>query len=188
MRKKITSGFTLIEIMIVNTIIVILAGLAGGVISGVLRRNKITATKAAVQKLEAALEAYHSDTGVYPPTPEDHTLNAEVFCYLTGDMDHNKVYDPNNGNDLKRSSRWRGPYLKIDQRSTDNEGNLLDIYGMPFRYFENETEAPKCDSNPTTFLLYSCGQDRKATDETREDVIDYTKPYNKDNIKNWEDE
>jgi len=187
-RNNRFSGFTLIELMVVISIIGILAGLSIGVINMVGKRNKLSATKAAIMKFEAALELYHNDTGVYPPTPEDHVLNADVFCYLTGDMDHDKVYDPSKGVDLKKCSRWRGPYLPIDRNTTDGAGNVLDLWGMPYRYFENENEAPRCDSNPTTFLLYSCGPDKKATDETREDVIDFTKEFNRDNIKNWEDE
>jgi len=37
-------------------------------------------------------------------------------------------------------------------------------------------------------MIYSCGPDRDSTDETREEIIDYTLEFNRDNIKNWEDE
>ena len=173
--------------MVVISIIGILVGLSVGVVNMVGKQNKIAATKATIQKLETALENYYNRAGVYPPTPEDHKFNAEVFCLLTGDLNHDKVYNPEDG-DLAKSSRWRGPYLKIDKKVTDSEGNIEDMWGRPYRYFENENESPRCDSNPTTFLIYSCGPDRKSTDETREEIIDYTLEFNSDNIKNWEDE
>jgi len=185
--KNNNSGFTLIELMVVVTIIGILAGLSVGVVSMVGKQNKIAASRATIQKIEAALNNYYTHAGRFPPTPEDYRFNAEVIALLTGDLNHNKVYDPENG-DMVKSSRWRGPYIPIDTKNTDSEGNLNDLWGRPYRYYENENESPRCDSNPTTFLLYSCGPDRKATDETREQAIDYTLEFNRDNIKNWEDE
>ena len=185
--KKHSLGFTLIELMVVITIIGILAGLSVGVVNMVGKQNKIAATKATVQKLEAALNNYYTHAGTYPPTPEDYRFDSTIMDVLTGDLNHDKVYNPEDG-DLAKSSRWRGPYLPIDTKNTDSEGNLNDLWGNSYRYYENENESPRCDSNPTTFLLYSCGPDRKATDETREQAIDYTLEFNRDNIKNWEDE
>ena len=185
--NKNNSGFTLIELMVVISIIGILAGLSLGVVSMVSKQNRIAATRATVQKLEAALNNYYTHAGSYPPTPEDYTLNADVVAMLTGDLNHDKIYNPNDG-DLVKSSRWRGPYIPIDKKNTDSEGNLNDMWGRPYRYYENENESPRCDSNPTTFLFYSLGPDRKATDESREQVIDFSLEFNRDNIKNWEDE
>ena len=182
-----TAGFTLIELMVVISIIGILAALSAGVITMVSKQNKMAATRATIQKLELVLNNYYNDTGLYPPTPEDYTLNADVMSVLTGDLNHDKTYDPETG-DIAKSSRWRGPYLPIDRKNTDATGNLKDLWGNPYRYRENDREAPKCPSNPTTFLLYSCGIDRRATDATREEIIDFTLEYNRDNIKNWEDE
>ncbi len=189
MRKTSSnSGFTLIELMVVISIIGVLVALSSGVITMVRKQNRVTAARATIQKLELALNAYYNDCGLYPPTPEDFRENAEVFGVLTGDITHDGKYDPK-GDDLPKNHRtWRGPYLPMDSKNTDTRGNLKDPWSAPYRYRENDREAPKCPSNPSTFLLYSCGPDRRATDGTREEVIDFALEFNRDNVKNWEDE
>ena len=189
-------GFTLIELMVVISIIGILAALSAGVVSMVTKQNKVTAATATLDKLGLALDRYYQHHGVYPPTPENPKENAEVISALTGDLNHDKFYDKSpESEDVKKSGTWRGPYLPVDAKYTDGNGNLLDLWGLPYRYIENNREAPDeykniraGNPNPDSYLLYSCGPDRKATDATREEVIDFTLPNNKDNIKNWEDE
>ena len=189
-------GFTLIELMIVISIIGVLAGLTGGVITMVSKENKVSATKSTLQKLKLALGRYYQHHGAYPPTPENPKENTEIISALTGDLNHDKIYDPSpDSEDLKKTGTWRGPYLPVDGKYTDGKGNLLDLWGLPYRYKENDREASDeytniraGNPNPSSFLLYSCGPDIKATDSTREEVIDFTLPFNKDNIKNWENE
>ena len=186
-------AFTLMELLIVISIISILATLTAGTVSVFVKMSKVTGAKATITKFDAALQKYQSDCGAFPATPKDHTQNADVFAALTGDLNHDGVYTPGTGKgggneDIpKNHPTWRGPYL-TESPKTDAEGNVLDLWGKPYRYFENAREAPKCSINPKSFLLYSLGPDGQATDATREDVIDFSKPFNKDNVKNWEDE
>lgn len=183
-------GFTLMELMIVITIIGILAALTGGVVSVVMKQNKVDAAKANILRISMALEQYYNDNGAYPPTPAEGAGNASVIAALTGDLNMDGVYDPTPGSgDVPRTHpRWRRPYLQVERVQMDGRMNMVDPWRQPYRYFENEREAPRCKVNPNSFLLFSCGPDLQATAGTRDEAIDPTLPHNKDNVKNWEDE
>lgn len=180
-------GFTLIELMVVIAIISVLATLSMGIISVVGNQNRIAAANADIQRLSLALQQYFQHAGRFPPTSEDHRDNYVMYGALTGDTNHDGVYTPGEDGDIPRNHRyWRGPYVQLDRAKTDEKGNFLDPWGEPYRYLENRTEAPRFEVNPNSFLLYSCGPDRAATEETREEIIDFTLPYNRDNVTNWE--
>jgi len=189
-RPRRNAGFTLMELMIVISIISLLVALTvGGIIGYGYRLAREAAAGGTIQQFALALNQYYNDCGRYPPTPDDRTQNASVYAVLTGDLDNDGEYSPEKGKDIPTTHRsWRRPYMRIDRKRSDAMGNLLDPWGKPYRYFENEHEAPKCLVNKKSFLLYSLGPDRQATDATREDVIDFSKPFNKDNIQNWENE
>ena len=68
-------GFTLIEILVVISIIAILAGMLIPVIGAVRRRGQVTATVLEIQNLKAAIEQYKQKFGDYPPDGS----NAVVF-------------------------------------------------------------------------------------------------------------
>ena len=181
-------GFTLVELMIVISIIAILSAMSVGVVNFAQRRNRIAAAEATIQKLDIALRSYQGHCGVFPPTSETPKDNRVMYGSLTGDMNHDGVYTPGENGDISKTHRiWRGPYIPVDPRNTGRDGMLKDPWGTPYGYFENQREEPMCDVNPNSFLLYSCGPDLQATDASREDIIDYTQPHNKDTIKNWED-
>ncbi|MEC7566487.1 MAG: type II secretion system protein [Planctomycetota bacterium] len=60
-------GMTLVEILVVITIIAMLAGMLIPVIGAVRRRGEVTATVLEIQNLKAALETYKQKVGDYPP-------------------------------------------------------------------------------------------------------------------------
>lgn len=71
-RKEIsartTRGFTLLELLVVMSIIAILAGLIIPNLMGSKIRAKISATKVELHEMDAALEGYYIVFGDYPPT------------------------------------------------------------------------------------------------------------------------
>lgn len=68
--QKTTSAFTLLEIMIVISIIVILLGLAIGKLGNPTGFAKDTAVRADVQSIETQLRTYESMNGFYPTTEQ----------------------------------------------------------------------------------------------------------------------
>lgn len=98
-------GFTLIELIIVATIIVLLAGL---VLPQYIRQGEKATAKAAKAQIESfgtALDTFRLDVGRYPTTQE----GLQALNQKPGGVD-----------------RWDGPYLKKDVP--------LDPWGKPYVY------------------------------------------------------
>jgi general secretion pathway protein G len=92
--KKQHSGFTLLEIMLVISIIVVLLGLAIGQMGNPLGFTKGVGVKADIQAIGTQIKAYEAFGGS-PPTTEQG-LQALVTMPTT---------DP-------KPMRWAGPYFK----------------------------------------------------------------------------
>ena len=182
-------GFTLIELLVVISIIGIISGMTISIASIMTKKAKKDAAMANIQKFDLALENYYNDMQRYPPTPEAGKGSSTVYKSLTGDLNVNRRYDPDNGDIPRNHPRWREPYISgIEGKEVDSDGNLLDPWGRPYRYLENEIASPQSPINPNSFLIYSVGPDGKATEGTREQLADFTLPNNKDNIQNWRSE
>ncbi len=65
-----TSGFTLIEIMVVIVILAMLAALVGPKLMGRTDDAKITDARVQIKNIETALKLYKLDTGSYPSTEQ----------------------------------------------------------------------------------------------------------------------
>jgi general secretion pathway protein G len=102
-------GFTLIEILVVITIIGLIMGLVGPRVLNYLSEAKSKAAKIQIESFASALDLYFLDTGRYPTTSEGLTA---------------LVQRP--GNTLP----WNGPYLKGGLVPSDPWGNPY-VYRMP---------------------------------------------------------
>ena len=101
-------GFTLIEIMVVVTILAILIALVAPKMVGRTDQARRVSTKAQVRNIEGALQLYKLDNGIYPST--DQGLDALVEKPNIGEIPKN----------------WKtGGYLKKVP---------LDSWGNPFIY------------------------------------------------------
>jgi general secretion pathway protein G len=99
-------GFTLVELLVVITIIGLIMGLVGPRVLNYLTESKAKAAKIQIESLSSALDLYFLDVGRYPNTSEGLTA---------------LVKRPGG------SAAWNGPYLK---------GGLvpLDPWGNPYVY------------------------------------------------------
>lgn len=100
------SGFSLIELLVVLTIIALLGAVVGPQIIGNLGSAKSATTKIQIEDFGAALDLFYLDNGRYPTTEEG--LRALVTA-------------PAN------LESWNGPYLKKNTIP-------VDAWGNDFRY------------------------------------------------------
>jgi len=99
-------GFTLVEMLVVITIIALIMGLVGPQVLNYLSESKVKAAKIQMQSFSSALDLLYLDTGRYPSSAE----GLDTLVKRTGAM-----------------SGWNGPYLK--------GGNVPnDPWGKPYVY------------------------------------------------------
>ena len=99
-------GFTLIEILVVITIIAMIMSLVGPRVLNYLGESKVKAAKIQIQSFGSALDLFNLDTGRYPTTGEGLT----ALVQSPGSI-----------------QSWNGPYLK---------GGVVpnDPWGKPYVY------------------------------------------------------
>jgi general secretion pathway protein G len=106
--RAIERGFTLLELLVVISVIAILAALVSPMVFRNVGDAKISAAKSQIEILELALDAYRLDNDYYPSTAQG--LEALVKVPVTAPVPRG----------------WRGPYLK---RSLPP-----DPWGRPYVY------------------------------------------------------
>jgi len=106
-RRRLEEGFTLIEVLVVITIIGLMMGLVGPRVLNYLAESKVKAAKIQVQSFASALDLFYLDAGRYPTSSEGLTLLVR-----------------SGGSSV---AAWNGPYLK--------GGNVPnDPWGKPYVY------------------------------------------------------
>lgn len=104
-RKRVTLGFTLLELLVVVVIIGLLAGFVAPRYFGQVGKSEVNVAKAQIDALEKALDQYRLDTGRYPSAEQG--LKALV---------ERPANEP----------KWAGPYLRKEVP--------LDPWGKPYVY------------------------------------------------------
>ena len=105
-RRARQAGFTLVEVLVVISIIGLIMGLVGPRVLNYLSDAKVKAAKIQIESFSSALDLYFLDTGRYPSSTEG----------LTALMQR-----------PSSASAWNGPYLK---------GTVVpkDPWGTPYVY------------------------------------------------------
>jgi general secretion pathway protein G len=104
-RRRTQAGITLIEMLVVVTIIALFIGLVGVNVLKQGDKARVVAVRAEIESLENALTLFKLDTGIFPPTNVGLQALREK---------------PDN------VANWAGPYLAKDVP--------LDAWGRPFLY------------------------------------------------------
>src|SRR3979411_3048900 len=108
-RRKSEAGFTLVEILVVITIIGLIMALVGPRVLNYLAESKVKAAKIQVESFASALDLFYLDAGRYPSTSEGLAALAQR---------------PGN------NDAWNGPYLRGGLVPNDPWGRAY-IYRSP---------------------------------------------------------
>jgi general secretion pathway protein G len=120
-------GFTLVEMLVVITIIGLIMGLIGPRVLNYLSESKVKAAKIQMQSFSSALDLFNLDAGRYPSTAEGlaalvrRTPGVEAWNgpYLKGG---NVPNDPWSHAYVYRAPGERGPYDILSYGSDGQEG------------------------------------------------------------------
>ena len=120
-------GFTLVEMLVVITIIGLIMGLIGPRVLNYLSESKVKAAKIQMQSFASALDLFNLDVGRYPSTAEGLTALARPTAglaawngpYLKGNIVPN---DPWNNPYVYRAPAEHGPYDIVSYGSDGQEG------------------------------------------------------------------
>ncbi|MEM1084731.1 MAG: type II secretion system protein GspG [Verrucomicrobiota bacterium] len=173
-------GFTLMELLVVISIMVILAGLTMGVMTYVNQKQAISQANIQLNLLENALEDYYSENGEYPSNPNSRGERGtnKVLQALFPINVNDKVYltelDPKND-----TQGW----LSGDNLRT---ATILDPWGKEYYYRTNRVTATRTFINAANpgYDLWSAGPDGETTAGSG-GSYDRDDPKNKDDIRTW---
>jgi len=140
------SGFTLVEMLVVITIIGMIMGLIGPRVLNYMSESKVKTAKIQLQSFGNALDLFYLDVGRFPSSSEGLTALVQPSGsiagwsgpYLKGGVVPN---DPWNNNYVYRSPGQQGPYDIISLGADGQEGGTglaADISGAATTSAKNE--------------------------------------------------
>ena len=108
-RARRQRGFTLVEMLVVITIIALIMSLVGPRVLNYLTESKVKAARIQIQSFSSALDLLYLDTGRYPNSAEGLTALVKPVTGMPG---------------------WNGPYLKGGNVPNDPWGKTY-VYRSP---------------------------------------------------------
>ena len=142
--KDRRGGFTLVEIIVVISIIMVLAAM---IIPGLAKGqylSKKAATKSEISNMETALALYESDYGAYPEDDEDNYSSKKMVDALNGKTEE--------GQPRKKT------YYPFKKKQFNKDGEYYSVLNQPFYYQENASVTTKDDTimkNLDTFDIWT---------------------------------
>lgn len=167
-----SKAFTIIELLVVITIIGILAALLLPALTAARGRSKHSASQATISDFSIALKAYESDYGRYPPEEASNYLTqlaaASMINVMSSNGPKNVPYYQFRADQINVSKQWVTPLV------------------TPYKFRENASKAKPATPDPMTMMnfhsfdMWACGYgDQPACDPTTSD------PATKATLKNW---
>ncbi len=130
-------GFTLIEVMVVVSIIALIIAILVPTIGAARKRAKAAQVFSDFDAVARALEAFKADFGFFPPKPnptrtvpgDPSRHNVYIYYYLVKcDYNMNGIVD-NNEQEMIDKGRI---YLEFPEERFDSNKRLLDPWGTPY--------------------------------------------------------
>jgi type II secretory pathway pseudopilin PulG len=184
----VENAFTLIELIVVTTVIIILTGLVLSTVGYVQKKGARARAETEIAAMSAACENYKADNAIYPTSPDTNALNAQsvgnpcgyqaaslyLYKQLSGDMNANFQPTAKSYFTFKPNMLGTSP-----SATTDACGNTLtpttvsyirDPFGNIYGY--STIDNPVANPNPTpgynpTFDLWSTAGLTSGTDSTQ---------------------
>lgn len=145
MVKKMQSGFTLMEIMVVIIVIAVLASVAGPMIGSITDQGRASATKSKLSALKSALISYKNDVGRFPyvgntaaDASDGAAYNSANAAYLDSTQDKNVlVSNTTEPFTTNYQRRWKGPYMDANPEDfmVDGWGNRIDYFAKDYNIY-----------------------------------------------------
>jgi type II secretion system protein G len=108
--KHLMRGYTLIEMLVVLTIISMIVGLVGPRVLGYLGQSRVKTARLQIESLSSALDLFYMDAGRYPTGAE----GLDALAQRPPDVES-----------------WNGPYLKGSRVPLDPWGTPITIACSP---------------------------------------------------------
>jgi general secretion pathway protein G len=155
-------GFTLVELLVVISVIALLAGLTATVIVGAAKKRLVVKTMGRVQQMKLAIEQFRLENNQYPwelPV-DDATVPVIVFTDVA------KELNPSN-TDLAGTVKFnlsKRDYLQFTNsgslKEIDPDGKVIDPWGAEYEVY--------WDLRLDRVMIWSLGPDGK--DDTMDDA------------------
>jgi type II secretory pathway pseudopilin PulG len=162
------AAFTILELLVVITIIIVLAGLILSTVGYVQKKGARSRAEAEIAAMSAALESYKADNGIYPTdantteklkandvNPADYqTASTYLYEQLSGDDDGDPTTPPS-----ATAKNYLGSALKPQMLSPNPPGPktfIRDPFGNSYGYSTLKAVTPtSIDGYNPTFDLWS---------------------------------
>ena len=149
-RRKRPYGFTLIELLTVILVISILAALVIQTAGYVQQKAARGQAEAEIHAIEAALERYKADFGIYPDTEDSSNANELLYQALTGDG--NTQLGGKVACDGKLGTEGM-VYMELRPKQGANTYRVLDPWGVEYKFNSHHED----NKNPASYDLWSTG-------------------------------
>ena len=179
------SGFTLIEMMTVITIMVILAGLTVAGMSFINDKQANALAKVQIEQLSSAIEKYNLDNGDYPGLDADSPLDGDISEQLYNELFlegyNDLVVNGGDGeipiylNELDPRNSKQTMVEKTNDNIPPSDLKIVDPWGRPYLYRKGAL------ANNPDYDLWSRGKDgdtdlsnpARTADGNRDDVRNF---------------
>src|SRR5207244_5262094 len=170
-------AFTIIELLVVISIIIILAGLILSTVGYVQKKGARSRAEAEIAAISAALESYKADNGIYPrdATKTDQVDPAASPIPITATQFLYEQLSGNSATNLQPISGAKSYFAFKPQMlfgTKDSNGNLTSVsyirdpFGNSYGYSTLKASGGTGGYNPT-FDLWSIADDSSGTNQTR---------------------
>ncbi len=165
-------AFTMIELLVVISIIAVLAGIVTGVSRGALERSKRSKTETQIRAISEALETYKAEYGNYP-RPVGGTVNpieTAKMLYQAVTGDGSNYIDGADPAPSDGEPGTEGKFILEAAFSGSKKSSfvhkdyyLMDAWHRPYHYMRGDESNETM--NKTTFDLWSQANDKSGEDE-----------------------